>query len=177
MPSELARHWTLDPSVDFLTHGTFGATPRVVLDAQQAWRDQLEREPVRFLVEAYEPAMDDARRTLGAFVGADPDDLAFVSNATAGASTVLRSLRFAPGDELLTVDHAYNAVRNALAYVAERDGARVAVAEVPFPIGAPDEVRGAVLAAVTQRTRLLVIDHVTSATALVLPVEELIAEL
>ena len=177
MPSEHARHWALDPSVDFLTHGTYGATPRVVLDVQQAWRDQLEEEPVRFLVEAFEPAMDDARRTLGTFVGADPDDLAFVSNATAGVNTVLRSLRFAPGDELLTLDHAYNAVRNALAFAAERDGARVVVAEVPFPIGAPEEVRQAVLAAVTERTRLLVIDHVTSATALVLPVEPLIAEL
>jgi isopenicillin-N epimerase len=177
MPSEHARHWALDPSVDFLTHGTYGATPRVVLDVQQAWRDQLEEEPVRFLVEAFEPAMDDARRTLGTFVGADPDDVAFVSNATAGVNTVLRSLRFAPGDELLTLDHAYNAVRNALAFAAERDGARVVVAEVPFPIGAPEEVRQAVLAAVTERTRLLVIDHVTSATALVLPVEPLIAEL
>ena len=177
MPSELARHWALDPSVDFLTHGTYGAAPRVVLDAQRAWRDQLEEEPVRFLVEAYEPAMDEARRSLGAFVGADPDDLGFVSNATAGVNTVLRSLRFVPGDELLTIDHAYNAVRNALAYAAERDGARVVVAEVPFPINSPEEVRRAVLAAVTERTRLLVIDHVTSATALVLPVAQLIAEM
>ncbi|HET6744422.1 MAG TPA: aminotransferase class V-fold PLP-dependent enzyme [Candidatus Limnocylindria bacterium] len=177
MPSEHARHWALDPRVDFLTHGTYGAAPRVVLEAQQAWRARLEEEPVRFMAEAYEPALDAARHSLGAFIGANPEDLAFLPNATAGVNTVLRSLRFEPGDELITIDHAYNAVRNAMAYVAQRDGARVVVAEVPFPITAAKEVPQAVLAAVTDRTRLVVLDHVTSATALVLPVATLIADL
>ncbi|HYM52066.1 MAG TPA: aminotransferase class V-fold PLP-dependent enzyme [Candidatus Dormibacteraeota bacterium] len=177
MPSEHARHWALDPAVDFLNHGSFGATPRVVLAAQQTMRDRLEAEPVRFMVTEFEPALDAARAALGAFVGADPDDLAFVSNATTGVNTVLRSLRFAPGDELLTTDHEYNAVKNAMEYVAERDGARVVVASVPFPIGSPDEVVEAVLSCVSPHTRLTVIDHVTSPTALVLPVERLVAEL
>ena len=177
MPSEHAHHWALDPSVDFLTHGTYGAAPRVVLEAQQAWRARLESEPVRFMAEAYEPALDVARLALGAFLDADPDDLAFLSNATAGVNTVLRSLRFAPGDELVTLDHAYNAVRNAMAYAAERVGARVVVAEVPFPIGGADEVQQAVLGAVSDRTRLVVLDHVTSATALVMPVGPLVKEL
>jgi isopenicillin-N epimerase len=177
MPSELARHWTLDPSVDFLNHGSFGATPRVVLEAQQAWRDRLEAEPVRFMVADLEPALDHARTQLADFVGADPADLAFIPNATTGVNAVLASLRFAPGDELLTTDHEYNAVRNAMQHVAERDGARVVTAAVPFPIGSADEVVEAVLAEVTTRTRLLVLDHVTSATALILPVARLVAEL
>jgi isopenicillin-N epimerase len=177
MASEHARHWLLDPAVDFLNHGSFGATPRLVLEAQAAWRDAMEREPVRFMVEAFEPALDAARAALAAFVGADADDLAFVTSATAGCNTVLRSLEVAPGDELLTTDHAYNAVRNAMQHVADRAGAQVVTVELPFPPAGPDEAVERILGAVTPRTRLAVLDHVTSATAVVLPVERLVAEL
>lgn len=177
MPSEFARHWTLDPAIDFLNHGSYGAVPRPVLASQQAWRDRMEAEPVRFFSHDLEPALDAARAALGAFVAADPDDLAFVPNATAGFNAVLRSLRFAPGDELLTTDHEYNAVKNAMQYVAERDGARVVVAPVDFPTAGADPVMQAVLAAVTPRTRLAVLDHVTSATSLIFPLEALVAEL
>ncbi len=177
MPSEHARHWPLDPRVDFLNHGSYGAVPRVVMEAQTTWRLQMEHEPVRFMVERAEQALDTARAAVGTFVGAGPDDLAFITNATTGVNTVLRSLRFAPGDELLTTDHEYNAVRNTLDYVAARDGARVIVAEVPFPIASPDAAVAPVLGAVTSRTRLAVLDHVTSATALVLPVATLVAGL
>lgn len=174
MPSEFAHHWTLDPRVDFLNHGSFGATPRPVLEAQQAWRARIEAEPVRFFARDYQSAIDDARMDLGIFVGANPDDLAFVPNATGGTNAVLRSLRFAPGDELLTTDHAYNAARNTLEYVADRDGARVVVAPVPFPLDSADQVVEAFKAAVTPRTRLALVDHITSATALVFPVETLV---
>jgi isopenicillin-N epimerase len=177
MASEHARHWSLDPAVDFLNHGSFGATPRPVLEAQQALRERLEREPVRFMVEDFEPLLDDARAAVGAFVGAEPDDLAFVHNATSGVNTVLRSLAFAGGDEIVTTDHAYNAVKNAIEYVANRHGARAVVAAVPFPIGSAEEASAAILSAVTERTRLVVVDHVTSATALVLPLRNLVAEL
>ena len=177
MPSEHAHHWPLDPRMDFLNHGSYGATPRVVLEAQQTWRLQLEHEPVRFMVERLEPAFDEARATLGTFLGAAPDDLVFLTNATTGVNTVLRSLRFEPGAELLTTDHEYNAVRNALDYVAAQWNARVVTATVPFPIASPAEAVAAVLAAVTPRTRLAVLDHVTSATGLVLPVAELVAGL
>ena len=177
MPSEFARHWTLDPAIAFLNHGSYGAAPRPVLAAQLAWRDRMEAEPVLFFSHDLEPALDAARAVLGSFVGADPDDLAFVPNATAGTNTVLRSLRFEPGDELLTTDHAYNAAKNAIEYVAERHGARTVIAAVPFPISSPTIVCEAVLAAVTPRTRLAVLDHITSATGLIFPIEELVAEL
>lgn len=177
MPSEFARHWTLDPAVNLLNHGSYGATPRPVLAAQDAWRQRMEAAPVRFFSSELEPAMDAARQSLGAFVGADPDDLAFVPNATAGFNTVLRSLRFARGDELLTTDHAYNAAKNAMEYVAARDGATAVIAAVPFPSSGPDEVVEAVLNAVTSRTRLALLDEITSATALIFPIAELVAEL
>lgn len=177
MASEHARHWLLDPAVDFLNHGSFGATPRPVLEAQTAWREEMEREPVRFFVERHDAELATAREALAAFVGARADDLAFVTNATSGCNAVLRSLELAPGDELLTTDHAYNAVRNAMAHVADGAGARLVTVEVPFPLASADEVVERILAAVTPRTRLAVLDHVTSATAMVLPIERLVAAL
>jgi isopenicillin-N epimerase len=177
MPSEFAQHWTLDPAIAFLNHGSYGAVPRPVLAAQQAWRDRMEAEPVLFFSRDLEPALDAARTALGAFVGADPDDLAFVPNATAATNTVLRSLRFEPGDELLTTDHAYNAVKNAMEYVAERDRASVVIAALPFPGTSHQSAVSSVLASVTPRTRLAVLDHITSATGLILPIAELVAEL
>jgi isopenicillin-N epimerase len=169
-----ARHWTLDPNVIFLNHGSFGACPRVVLDAQSELRARLEREPVDFMAREWEPRMDEARRALGLFVGADPDALALVQNATSGVNTVLRSLTFAPGDEILVMDQGYNACQNAARFVAERSGARLVVAHVPFPLARPEEVVGAVLERVTPRTRLALVDHVTSATGLVLPLEAIV---
>lgn len=176
-PSEHARHWDLDPTVVFLNHGSFGACPRVVLQRQQELRAEMERETVRFVHRELEGRLDVARAALAAFVGSDPDDLAFVANATTGVNTVLRSLAFAPGDELLTTDHEYNACRNALDFVAARSGAKVVVAAIPFPLQSEQQVVDAVLAKVTARTRLLLIDHVTSPTGLVLPIAPIVAAL
>jgi isopenicillin-N epimerase len=173
--SSFAALWTLDPSVEFLNHGSFGAAPRPVLETQAEWRARLERQPVQFFREL-EPHLDAARATLGAFVEADPDDLAFVSNATSGVNTVVRSLELQPGDELLTTDHAYNACRNTLR-LHEPRGVRVVVAEVPFPLRSPGQVVDAVLARATPRTRLALLDHVTSPTGLVFPVAELVRAL
>jgi isopenicillin-N epimerase len=129
------------------------------------------------MVRELEPGLDAARAAVGRFVGADPDDVAFVPNATTGVNTVVRSLDLSPGDELLTTNHVYNACRNVLHSAAERSGARVVVAAVPFPLKSADEVVDAVLANVTPRTRLALLDHVTSPTGLVFPVERIVAEL
>jgi len=176
MASEFRHLWSLDPGVDFLNHGSFGATPTPVLDAQAVIRRRMEAEPVAFFSRDLEGLLDDARVYLGAWLGADPDDLAFVDNATTGVNAVLRWLPLTAGDELLTTDHEYNACRNAMEAVAAPRGARVVTVAIPFPIRGQD-VAERVLAAVTPRTRLAVLDHVTSATALVLPIEELVAEL
>ena len=169
--------WGLDPAITFLNHGSFGATPIPVLDAQRDWRTLLEAEPVDFLGRALEGRLDAVRTALGRFLGADPDDLALITNATGGVGTVLRSLRLGPGDEILATDHEYNAALNAARYVAERDGATLVVARIPFPLDDPAQVTQAVLAAVTPRTRLALISHVTSPTALVFPIPEIVAAL
>ena len=175
--SQWAALWPLDPTVAFLNHGSYGACPSEILAYQSALRAELEAGPVRFLGRDLEGRLDVARAALGAFVGADPDDLAFIGNATSGVNAVLRSLEFAAGDELLTTDHAYAACKNTLDYVARRSGARVVVATLPFPVTSPDAIVTAVLAKATARTRLALLDHVTSPTGLILPMERLVAEL
>jgi isopenicillin-N epimerase len=173
----IRRHWLLDPSVVFLNHGSFGACPIPVLQYQAELRQRMERQPVQFFVRDLEGLLDEAREALGAFLGAPAHDLAWIPNATTAVNAVLRSLSFEPGDELLTTDHEYNACRNVLDLVARRAGARVVVANLPFPVAGPEQVLHAVMDRVTERTRIALIDHVTSQTGLVLPIEPLVREL
>ncbi len=172
-----AALWPLDPAVTFLNHGSYGACPTALLEHQHALRAELEAGPVRFLGRELDGRLDAARAALGAFVGADPDDLAFIGNATSGVNAVLRSLDFRAGDELLTTDHAYAACKNTLDYVARRTGARVVVATLPFPVTFPEAIVTAVLEHVTSRTRVALLDHITSPTGLILPMERLVTEL
>ncbi len=177
MPPAMRQHWTLDPNITFLNHGSFGAAPRAVLEKQNEYRAQLEHEPVRFFVRELEPLLDAARAELAQFLHADFEGLAFVPNATFGVTSVLRSLDLDKHDELLVTSQEYNASRNVLDYVATIAGAKVVVAEIPFPIASPEIVTERVLEKVTSRTRLLLIDHVVSQTALIFPIERIVKEL
>src|SRR5512141_1521818 len=170
-------HWLLDPSITFLNHGSFGATPRQVLAKQDEFRLRMEREPVRFLVRELEPLLDAARNAVAGFIAADPAGVVFVPNATAGVNAVLRSLDLDEHDQLLVSTQEYNASRNALEYVAQMAGAKIALVEIPFPIASPDVVVERVLERVTDRTKLLLIDHITSQTGLVFPIERIVKEM
>lgn len=172
-----SQHWLLDRDITFLNHGSFGACPIPVLEAQTNFREQLEREPLRFLMREFEPLLDRARNELAAFLGTSGDELAFVPNATTGVNAVLRSLSFTPGDELLTTNQEYNACRNTLDFVASRTGAKVIVAEVPFPIESPEQVIEAVIKCVSPQTKLALLDHIVSQTGLILPIKQLVSEL
>jgi isopenicillin-N epimerase len=173
----VARYWALDPDVTYLNHGAFGACPWPVLRAQDEWRTRMERHPIRFHDIELEGHLAHARGRLSDFLHADPADLAFVLNATTGVNTVLASLDFAVGDEILTTDHEYNACLNAARRVAAKHGANVVVASLPFPTTSPEEMAAALLERVTPRTRLVLVSHVTSPTGLVLPVARIVAEL
>jgi isopenicillin-N epimerase len=157
----------LDPEVVYLNHGSFGACPRPVFDVYQEWQRELEREPVALLGRRLQEELGAVRSALAAYVGAPADDLALSPNATTALNTVLRSLRFGRGDEILTTEHEYGAVALLLDFVSERTGARV----VRSPGTDVDEI----WAGRTERTRALVVSHVTSPTAVLLPVEELCA--
>lgn len=172
------EHWTLHPEVTFLNHGSFGAAPRVVLDEQRRLREGLEAEPLRWLAPErdLEPKLDAARARVAEVVGAPAKDVAFVRNATDGCNAVLRSFPFSEGDEVVVTNHGYRACSNAATFAAERFGARVTVATIPFPLTDPAQALGAIFDACTERTRLILVDHITSPTALVLPIPEIVEE-
>lgn len=169
--------WDLDPTIAFLNHGSYGASPRPVLEAQRALVSYLESNPVRFLSREFEARLDAARESVATFLGADPAGLVVVPNATTGVATVLASLRLRPGDELLTTDHEYNATLNAIASVAARARARVVRTSIPLPIRHPEQAVEAILTAVTPQTRIALVSHITSPTALVLPIDTIVREL
>ena len=170
-----AERWALDPDLCFLNHGSFGACPRVVLEEQTRLRAELERSPIQFLHRELEPRLDRAKQVLAELIGARAEDLVFVRNATTGVNAVLQSLPLDPGDELLVTDHEYGACRNALDFVAERRGATVVVAVLPMPIAGPEEVLEILLDRTTERTKLLLIDAITSPTGLVMPLADVVA--
>ncbi len=170
-----ASLWDIDPDIAFLNHGSFGACPRPVLASQTRWRARMERELVTFFMRDLERELDGVRTILGRLVRADPEDLVFVPNATYAVNSILRSQRFSADDELLTTDHAYNACANVLRYVADRDGATLAVVKLPWPVADPGQITQAIVDAVSDRTRLLLLDHITSPTGLVLPAAEICA--
>ena len=177
MTQDFRALWCLDPSIAYLNHGSYGACPRAVLERQRSLQLEMEREPVDFLSRELPGRLQSARSALARFVGAETADLVFVPNATTAVNAVLRSLEFAPGDEVLATSHTYAACRNALDHVASRTGARVVTAPLPFPVRSDDELIAAVMACVSPRTRLALLDHVTSPTALVLPLARLVREL
>lgn len=164
----------LDPAITFLNHGSFGATPRVVLEAQQRVQREMERNPVAFLGRGSAAALAAARRRLAEFVGADGEDLVFVPNATTGVNTVARSLALAAGDEVLTTDHEYGACIATWRRRCAETGAALRIVPIPVPFD-PAGFTARLLAAVTPRTRLVFASHIASTTALVFPVQELCA--
>ncbi len=172
--TSLRSHWLLDEAVTFLNHGSFGACPREVLAYQSELRHTIEREPVNFFVRELEPLLDALRVRLAQLLSAKPTDLALVPNATAGCNAVLASFPLTEGDEVLVTSHGYNAVNNAAARWAEPRGASVRFAPLPFPVASESAIVASLEAAFSARTRLLVIDHVTSPSALVLPVKQLV---
>jgi isopenicillin-N epimerase len=171
--------WALEPGTHHLNHGSFGAVLEEVLDEQTEWRRRIEANPTRFVIRDLPSVMERSREAVSRFVGADSSGIVPVRNATAGVASVLRSVEpfLGPGDQILTTSHDYNAVRQILRFTAQRTGAELVVAPIPFPIADPTDAVDAILGKVTSRTRLAVVDHVTSSTALVLPVESVISAL
>jgi isopenicillin-N epimerase len=164
----------LRPNVVFLNHGSFGACPRPVFEAYQAWQRELEYQPVEFVQRRSRTLMQEARQALGDYLGADVDDLVYVTNVTLGLNIVARSLHLEPGDEVLTTDHEYGSLNRTWELVCERRGARYVHRTVSLPITSAEQVVEEVWSGVTERTRVLFISHITSPTALNLPVAELV---
>jgi isopenicillin-N epimerase len=174
---DYAAHWSLDPAIAHLNHGSFGACPREVLALQAELRAQMEWDAGDFLWTTLPARLHAALGTLGEFLGAAAEDLAFVTNASVGVNAILRSLDFRPGDELLVTSHTYAACHKAADYVATRTGATLVTAILPFPASGEQQLVDAVMSCVTPRTRLALLDHITSPTALIVPIARLVDEL
>jgi len=166
--------WPLDRTVAHLNHGSFGAPPIPVLAEQERWRREMDSNPIGFFVRVLPDALESARVAAAAFVRADPEGFVFVPNATHAANTVLASIDLRPGDEVLLTDHAYGAVRLTAERWCARSGASVVVQPVALPTGGQDELVESVIAGVSDRTRLAIIDQIASPTALVFPADRLV---
>lgn len=171
---EVRRHWLLDPDVAHCNHGSFGAVPGPTLAVQNEFRDRMAANPMRWFAREMPPLVAEARGEAARFLEAEPDDVAFVPNVSAAVSTVLQSLTLSPGDEVLRTDHAYGSVTLAVERLCARTGAECVVAEVPADASA-EQIVAQVAARCSGRTRLVVIDHVTSGTARRFPVEAIAA--
>lgn len=170
-PGDFRSQWSLRPDVVYLNHGSFGPSPRSVIEARRQWIDRLESDPVDFLMREAEPALAEARNRLGRFIGTSGENLIFVDNATMGMNIVAASVTLGPDDEVLLTDHEYGAVTRLWEKKCRQAGAKLVSCRLPLPITGADAVVDAVFTAATPRTRLLVISHITSPTAIVLPVE------
>jgi isopenicillin-N epimerase len=170
-----ASAWTLDPSVAYLNHGSFGATPACVLAVQQELRAELEANPVAFLVRKLPGLLETVRAEVADFLHADPAGVVFVDNATTGTQTVIAQARLGPGDEMLTTDHCYPAIAAQLRRAAASTGASLQIAPVPLDLADDGGAAAAVLSRLTTRTRLVVVDHIASCSGLVFPVQEIAA--
>jgi len=175
--TRIRSFWSLDSDITYLNHGSYGACPTHILKERQRLQLLLENEPFQFFESFYRPALDKTRSALSSFVGAAPGNLVFVHNATSGINAVLRSISFGQkikrGGEILITDHEYNATRNVVEYVAKKRGLRVQIANIPFPIKEQQEVLDAIVSRINTKTELIIVDHITSQTALILPIQEI----
>lgn len=174
---DLRPHFSLDYSVTFLNHGSFGACPRRIQHHQSALRTQMDAEPVRFFTRELPLLLDRVRAEFGEFLGAHPDRLAMIPNTTGGVNAVLRSMEFEAGDEILVTDQGYGACNLTAQFVADRSGARVVKAKLPYPVETPEEITAAICKAVTAKTKIAMVDHITSSTGIVFPIKEIVAAL
>lgn len=163
----------LDPGTTFLNHGSFGATPRPILEAQSVWRRRMENQPVGFMLRTLPPARDRARERSAQFVGADPSDLVFVRNATSGFNAIIQSLELPPGSRILATTHRYTAVGHALTYTAKRRDLVIDIVDIPLPLSDPGVVLERLERGIKRDTRLIVINQIASASALLLPVRQI----
>lgn len=166
-------YYLLDENVVFLNHGSFGACPKPVFERYQAWQLELERQPVEFLGRRHDSLIRESLAILGDFLGTSGENLVFVPNATTGLNMVARSLKLSAGDEILTTDHEYGALNLTWSYISRETDCQLIVMPLPEQFDNPDDVVEAIWMGVTERTKIIFLSHITSPTALILPVEEI----
>ena len=163
----------LDPEINFLNHGSFGACPRPVFEAYQTWQLELERQPVDFMTRQANDLLVQAREDLSTFIGCNADEVVFTTNPTTAVNMLVRNLKLAPGDEILTTDHEYGAMDRTWRYISKRTGAHYRQQAIPLPVKTKEDFVETFWSGVTPRTKVIFISHITSPTGLIFPVEEI----
>jgi isopenicillin-N epimerase len=171
--AEAGRHFLVRPDIAYLNHGSYGARPRPVFEAYQRWQRELEAQPVEFLGRRLSGLLAEARANLASYVGTSPENLVFVPNATHGMNIIARSLDLRPGDEVLGTDHEYGAVERTWRFNCERQGALYRTQPISLPVISAEAIMEQLWRGVTERTRLIVVSHISSPTALMFPVAEI----
>ena len=169
----LKEHFLLDPEIIFLNHGSFGATPKPVLDIYHDWQQRLEENPVKFLDRDIKFYFRNAREALGEYLNADPDNLVYIPNVTYAVNAIAGSLRLSPEDEILATDHEYGACDKTWTYHSQRSGAKYIRQTIPVPITSQEEILECMWLSVTSRTKLIFMSHITSPTAQIFPVKSI----
>ncbi len=167
------EHFLIDPEVIFLNHGSFGATPKAIFKEYQAWQYELEKQPVQFLGRKITPLLNNARVRISEYLGASADSLVFIPNATFGVNVIARSLKLSPGDEILTTNHEYGACENAWTVACRAEGTHFVRQDISIPISSSEEIVERLWQWVTKKTRAIYLSHITSPTAIRLPIEEI----
>lgn len=172
--SSLRRYFFLDPSIIFLNHGSFGATPKPVFREYQRWQRELEKQPVEFLGRRVTGLLAESRATLGDYLGTHADNLVYTQNVTVALNIVARSLALEPGDEVLTTDHEYGAMDRTWRFLSRERGFRYINQHVELPLTTENKFVEDLWRGVTPRTRIIFLSHITSPTAIIFPVKEVI---
>ena len=174
LKSPLKNQFMLDPALTYLNHGSFGACPKLIFDNLKDWQIRMEKDPVQFLESDIFPLLADSRKALGNFLGCEGDDLVYYPNPTHAVNAVARSLKLKAGDEVLSTNHIYGALDFTWQQVCQDSGAKFIKAELPLPIKSKAEFLNIFFSYMSDKTRVIFISHITSMTAMIFPVEDII---
>lgn len=172
MPDQLRASFLIKPDIAFLNHGSFGATPRPVLESYQRWQEEMEVQPVEFLGRRAHTLLTDSIKILAGFLHTDPNNLVYVTNATEGMNIIAHSMDLKPGDEVLSTDHEYGAMDRTWRFLSQKEGFTFLNQPISIPLTSASDFLDQLWSSVTPRTKVISISHITSPTALIFPVEE-----
>ena len=165
----------LDPNITFLNHGSFGSCPRPIFQEYQKWQKKLERQPVQFMMDKVYPALKKSRIALSEFIGCNEDGLIFFQNPTTATTNIIYNLDLKPGDEVLMTNHEYGALVRAWTAWGKRTGVKIVQQNIPVPLDTEERFIEQFWKGVNVRTKVIFISHITSPTALIFPIEQILA--
>jgi isopenicillin-N epimerase len=171
--NSIKSQFLLDPNITFLNFGSFGASPKPIFDDYQKWQRELEYNPVQFITVNNLKYLQDSREALGSFIGCNADDIVMLTNPSYAVNIIAKSLKLQAGDEVLSTNLGYGACDRTWKYYCNKVGAKYVQQKITLPIANKESFLHDFFAGVNEKTKLIFVDHITSATGLILPVQEI----